>query len=199
MAIYSRTGDDGQTRDAQGRRLSKAHPAIAAVGALDELNAHIGLCLAACEAPKTKPREQTRAPDEVREALADVQGDLFTIGALLASGSSDFPGDLEASSGLARLAERVTRIEGRIDSIQGRLGKLKAFILPAGGELTCRLHLARTVCRRGERDIVVLAATGANVPGEVLRYVNRLSDLLFVLARLAGDEGGEVTWNSQSE
>ena len=181
MRIYTRSGDEGRTTGPGGRRVSKSDAAIRALGCLDELNAHVGLCLAAC------------GPDprgEIRQTLMPLQAELLTGGAMLAA-----PADT-AGCGAGLDAAAVGRLEGRIDSIGAQLGALKAFILPRGSELTCRLHLARTVCRRAERAVVAWADAGNEAPPVVLQYLNRLSDLLFVLARLANHNAGieDVTW-----
>jgi cob(I)alamin adenosyltransferase len=172
--IYTRGGDRGETSLGDGTRVSKSDLRIAAYGAVDELNAQLGLVLAA------------ELADEFRPWLEQVQNDLFDIGADL----SVPPGDERER--LRVRAEQTTRLEGWCDEVNERLQPLKSFVLPGGGEVSARLHVARTVCRRAEREAVVLAES-EEVSAEVLAYLNRLSDLLFILARAsAGDE--EPLW-----
>ncbi len=180
MAIYSRSGDGGRTENGAGNRIDKTHPQIAAVGELDELNAEIGLCLAAAAAG---------ADDAVAGAIQPIQGDLCELSAMLAKVAAT---TLEASC--------VGAVERRIDEAQSKLPPLDKLVLPGGCELACRLHVARGVCRRAERAIVALAASGQAVPETALAYINRLSDLLFVLARLANRNAGcdEQTWGGQA-
>ena len=167
MKIYTRGGDAGDTGLSDGSRVRKDDPRVAAYGDLDELNAVLGLV-----------RAQAGA-GPLDTLLADVQRDLFAIGAQLA--------DPQARAG-ARKAKaavtpaRVERLERAIDDRQSELPPLQAFILPGGSPLGALLHLARTVCRRGERATVTLAHAQPVDP-VILAYLNRLSDLLFVLAR----------------
>ncbi len=181
MKLYTKTGDDGTTGRPGGGRTSKSDPLVAAGGAVEELNAHLGLCLA-----------HASAEDAVRivEALGTVQSDVLAAGALLAAvGTGERPGaSLDASC--------VDRMEREIDEAHASLPALKSFVVPGGAELTCRLHVARTVCRRAERAVVAAADGGADVPAVVLQYLNRLGDLLFVLARLANRAAGaeEEPW-----
>lgn len=176
MALYTRTGDGGETECGDGRRVSKSDPRVAALGEIDELNAQVGLCLSACSASEH---------GEVAEMLRPVQGELCAVSAGLGPG-----GAAEANE------TGVARMEGQIDSICKKLGPLKQLVLPGGCEAACRLHVARAVCRRAERAAVACAEGGGAVPAGVLRYLNRLSDLLFALARLAnrGAKGAEQTW-----
>lgn len=172
MAIYTRTGDDGFTLDPDGQRIGKDDVRIEAGGTVDELNAHIGLCVSAAD---------ETAQAQVRDALAPVRKELFTVGALVASAGSGHPGTIDETA--------VGRMERQIDDVSRRLGQLKHFIIPGGCELACRLHVARTVCRRAECALVAAGRT-TECPTVVLRYVNRLSDLLFALARLANKDAG---------
>jgi cob(I)alamin adenosyltransferase len=180
--VYIKVGDEGFTFRPGGQRVPKSDPAVEAVGTIDELNAHLGLCLAG--AGELAP---------VREAIAPVQSGLLTVGALLAAaGTQERP-----SVNLDETA--VAGMERQIDRMTAKLPELTHFILPAGCELACRLHVARTVCRRAERRAVALAEAGAPVPPEVLRYLNRLSDLLFTAARCADQAAGQadVVWPGQ--
>lgn len=180
--IYTRTGDAGTTRLASGKPVSKADPRVEAYGAVDETNACLGLARVHSVEP---------AFDAM---LARIQNELFDLGADLATPPK--PGEVEGDA--LRVSDaQVTRLEGEIDALNVRLPPLKSFILPAGTPAAAALHLARTVCRRAEREAVRLAEAGEPVSGPAMRYLNRLSDLLFVAARFANDEGrSEVFWKS---
>jgi len=162
--IYTRTGDDGTTGLIGGKRVSKDSPRIEACGSLDELNALLGVV-----------RSHT-LPDRVDRELQLIQNDLFTIGAELAT-----PQGVERIDRHIR-NEDVQRLEERIDSFEEGLKPLKQFILPGGAGAGAILHLARAVARRAERDCVALSRLEKINPG-ILSYLNRLSDLCFVLAR----------------
>ena len=173
--IYTRTGDDGTTGLGDGSRVAKDSARVAAYGTVDELNSAIGVVLA-CE-----------APPNVREVLNQVQHDLFDLG-----------GEL-CIPGMAMVhAADVERLEAALDAFNEALPPLKEFILPGGGIAAAQCHLARTICRRAERRLVTLAR-GESVRAEAMHYLNRLSDLLFVLARvLARASGhGEVLWQHE--
>jgi len=181
MKVYTRTGDDGCTNGPDGRRVGKNDPGVVAVGDVDELNSHLGLCAASAGG--------SDAQVSVVQALAPIQAELFAVGATLAAarGEGPFEALLDDSA--------VGRMEQQIDAAIDRLGQLRHFVIPCGCELACRLHVARTVCRRAERAVAAYADTAA-VPAVVLRYLNRLGDLLFVLARLANRQAGvaETPW-----
>lgn len=169
MKVYTRTGDAGQTGLVGGSRVSKDHPRVVAYGEVDELNAVLGLVRA-------------EAPEAAHDALLrEVQRDLFAIGAQLADPQARI-GERRAKAAVT--AAQVERLEQAIDSHEAGLPPLRAFVLPGGSRLGAWLHLARTVCRRAERSVVALAGQ-ADVDPQVVVYVNRLSDLLFVLARHA--------------
>jgi len=172
--IYTRTGDDGSTGLVDGSRRSKADPRLCVVGSVDETNAALGLAVLS-------------APPEIAAALSRIQNDLFDLGADLAT-----PGEIEGA--LRIIGAQVTRLETEIDAATARLAPLTSFILPAGTPCAAALHLARTICRRAERDAVAAAAAGEALSAPALRYINRLSDLLFVLARLANAEAGDILW-----
>ena len=176
MRIYTRTGDAGQTGLFGGGRVSKDHARVMAYGDVDELNAAIGLVRAT-------------APVELFDAeLTQIQRDLFALGGQLASPE---PAKVEAALTKAALSEtRVTDFERAIDAAESELPALRAFVLPAGTEKSATLHLARTICRRAERSVVTLGRE-ASLPPLFLVYLNRLSDYLFVLARLANQRAGE--------
>lgn len=179
--IYTKTGDDGQTGLFGGGRVEKDHARVEAYGDVDELNAVIG----AARATDMMPR--------VDEILAPVQRDLFSIGALLAT---PHPEKHKEQLEKARLTDkRIAQLEQAIDDCEEELEPLKAFILPGGTAKASALHVARTVCRRAERSVITLQRTDA-VPQIIVVYLNRLSDLLFVLARVANKRAGagEVTW-----
>jgi cob(I)alamin adenosyltransferase len=183
MKIYTKTGDDGTTGLVGGRRVSKCDPLIECYGTVDELNAAIGLAAVG-------------ASLELLEELRRVQADLFVIGSHLAT-----PVESPHRGALPKLEEgMVERLEKGIDATTGKLPGLANFILPGGSELAARLHLARTVCRRAERLVVGLGDGGGGVALLVVRYLNRLSDWLFVEARMANQAAGvrNVEWRARA-
>ena len=181
LKIYTRTGDEGDTGLFGGGRVSKDHPRVEAYGDIDELNAFIGMARSAEMMPR------------IDEVLAPIQRDLFAIGALLATPDLE---KMHEQLAKARISdERIAQMERSIDDGEAELEPLKAFILPGGTPKSAALHVARTVCRRAERAVVRLQRE-VEVPQAVIVYLNRLSDLLFVLARVANRRAGagEVTW-----
>lgn len=178
--IYTRTGDGGNTRLATGEPVRKSSLRVEAYGSVDETNAAVGLA------------RLTAAPD-LDALLSRIQNDLFDLGADLATPETDPPPSWEA---LRITPGQVERLEREIDALNADLSPLTSFILPAGTPTATALHLARTVCRRAERGLVALADTpGEKVSDAAVKYVNRLSDLLFVAARHANDRGaGDVLW-----
>ena len=173
--IYTRTGDDGTTGLGDGSRVAKDSARVSAYGTVDELNSALGMLLA------------HELPDAVRECLTQVQHDLFDLG-----------GEL-CIPGMAMVFDAdVERLESTLDGFNADLPPLKDFILPGGGIAAGTCHLARTICRRAEREVVTLSRHDTVRP-EATRYLNRLSDLLFVLARvLARASGhGEVLWQHE--
>ena len=171
--IYTRTGDAGTTGLADGSRVDKDSARVEALGDVDELNCHVGAIL------------EHDLDGHVREMLTDIQHALFDIG-----GEMAIPGHTAVDS------DYVSRLESGLDGMNADLPPLKEFILPGGGAAAIASHLARTVCRRAERRVVALARDEP-VNDESRRYLNRLSDLLFVLARkLARGERGEVYWKN---
>ena len=181
MRIYTRTGDSGDTGLFGGGRVAKNHPRVEAYGDVDELNAAIGFVRSIEQMPR------------VDEVLVPVQRDLFAIGALLATPDRD---KVRQHLEKARVDdERITQLEHAIDDGDRELEPLKAFIVPGGSPKAAALHVARTICRRAERRVVSLGET-EEIPGVVIIYLNRLSDLLFTLARVANRRAGtgEVTW-----
>jgi len=181
--IYTRTGDGGTTRLATGRTVSKSDPRVETYGGIDETNACIGLA-----------RLHTAADETLDPMLARIQNELFDLGADL---STPARADETAGAVLRILDSQVERLEGEIDELNGVLPPLASFVLPGGSPAAAALHLARTVARRAERDAVRLAESGETVSGPDMRYLNRLSDFLFVAARFANDRGAaEVFWKS---
>jgi cob(I)alamin adenosyltransferase len=174
--IYTRTGDDGTTGLGDGTRVAKDSPRVAAYGTVDELNSAIGMVLAA-----------DGIGEDVRETLTQVQHDLFDLGGELCIPGMALVDDAD-----------VDRLETTLDRFNDGLPPLKEFILPGGGMAAAACHLARTICRRAERELVTLSRN-AQVRAQPQRYLNRLSDLLFVIARvLARDSGhGEVLWQHE--
>jgi cob(I)alamin adenosyltransferase len=180
--IYTRTGDDGTTALGTGERRKKYDLRIAAYGTIDEVNAALGIA-----------RLHTAADPSLDEALSRIQNDLFDVGADLCT-----PGQGKGPGG-ARLTvteNQVTWLEAEIDRLNGELLPLRSFVLPGGSAAAAYLHLGRTVCRRAERLIAELKDDpDESVTGEVLKYVNRLSDFLFVASRYANGKGaGDVLW-----
>ena len=174
--IYTRAGDAGETSLGDGSRVPKTDPRIEAYGTVDELNSLVGLALAG------------ELPDEFRPWLAGVQNDLFDLGADLSVPLED-----DRRERLRVTAEQVERLEELCDSVNEGLEPLKSFVLPGGTEAAARLHVARAVCRRAERLAVALAAAH-DVNPAALAYLNRLSDLLFILARAANAGSPEPLW-----
>jgi cob(I)alamin adenosyltransferase len=221
MKIYTRTGDDGSTGLFGGGRVGKSDPRIECYGTIDELNAAIGLAAAAVdrvtasakadptpnalgeslrEIQSAKADPTNGAPgggvgsasaDVLHASLREIQHELFNIGSHLAT-----PPDSPSADKLPALQDAmISRLEAQMDQADEQLPKLRQFILPAGDETACRLHLARTICRRAERRVVAFAMDRP-VPGIIITYLNRLSDWLFVMARLANLRAGveDVPW-----
>jgi cob(I)alamin adenosyltransferase len=159
--IYTRTGDRGTTGLADGSRVAKDTPRIEAIGAVDELNSALGVLLA------------EKFSDEVRACLTDVQHDLFDLG-----------GELSKPGHAIMTEAQVTRLERLLDRFNADLPPLKDFVLPGGSRAAALAHLARAVCRRAERRVVAMSHKEEDTPPFAVRYLNRLSDLLFVLARV---------------
>jgi cob(I)alamin adenosyltransferase len=177
--IYTKTGDKGDTALGDGARVPKNHPRVAAYGTVDELNSLLGVLLA--EAPD---------PSEAG-LLRTIQNDLFDLGADLCVPEQNNPGQHQ---GLRVRPEQAARLEQAIDRLNANLAPLTSFVLPGGRKGAAWCHLARTVCRRAERDVVTLAQHEA-VNAQIVIYLNRLSDLLFVLARVYNDGGrADVLW-----
>jgi cob(I)alamin adenosyltransferase len=173
MAIYTKTGDHGETSLANGERISKADARIEAYGTVDELNSWIGMLRAGLAAEEA---DMQRVDDQ----LGWLQNKLFNLGAALSLAPGEWVSEAD-----------IRRIEGWIDEMQAEVPKQRAFVLPAGGESVCRCHVCRTICRRAERRMIALGT--AEIP---MQMMNRISDYLFVLSRYIGYRNGEreETW-----
>ena len=182
VKIYTRTGDSGETSLMGAGRVSKDHLRVMAYGDVDETNAAVGLA------------RTTEPTDLADELLTAVQRDLFAIGGALATPEPECVGAVQRAK-VAVAPERIAALEQAIDAADAELPPLTAFVLPGGTAKAATLHVARTVCRRAERTVVHLSHT-EHVPEEVVVYLNRLSDLLFTLARLANHRArvADVTW-----
>jgi cob(I)alamin adenosyltransferase len=179
--IYTRTGDDGTTALGSGRRVAKHALRVECYGTLDETNAAIGLA-----------RLHTRSEPALDAMLARIQNDLFDLGAELC-----YPDESKDARGRLSVSDaQVEQLEGEIDTLNRELQPLRSFVLPGGTQAASFLHLARTISRRAERLMVALAARPNEPVGHAaLRYINRLSDFLFVAARYANDKGqSDVLW-----
>jgi cob(I)alamin adenosyltransferase len=174
--IYTRGGDRGETSLGDGSRVSKLDPRIAAYGAVDELNSQLGVVLALAE-----------LTDELREPLEQIQNDLFDVGADLSVPVAGDDERLRVSQG------QVDKLEGLCDRFNDTLPELKSFVLPGGSAAAARLHVARTVCRRAEL-LALATAAELEIDPLVPVYLNRLSDMLFILARSANAGGEEPLW-----
>ncbi len=171
--IYTRTGDDGTTGLGDGSRTQKDSMRVEAYGTVDELNSAVGVLIAAAE------------DADLNSVLLDVQHDLFDLGGELCMPGTELIGD-----------RHIDRLERELDRLNADLPPLKDFILPGGSVPAAQAHLARTICRRAERRVIALARHEA-VHEPVIRYLNRLSDLMFVIARTIarGSGGGEILWD----
>jgi len=179
--IYTRTGDDGTTGLVDGSRLSKSAPRVRAYGDVDELNSVIGL---------VKLHLENRNLDDM---LSRIQNDLFDLGADLATPLPK-DGDADSEYALRIIDSQVTRLETELDALNADLDPLTSFVLPGGSPPSAYLHLARTICRRAERECVAMTEIDPVTPA-ALTYLNRLSDLLFVAGRWCNDQGqSDVKW-----
>jgi cob(I)alamin adenosyltransferase len=186
--IYTKTGDAGTTGLGDGKRVAKDDPRVEAYGSVDEANAAVGVVVTI--AAQAQPGTATA---RVADLLRRIQHDLFDVGADLCVPieKGEKPGDK-----LRITAEQTKHLEDAIDCYNHELKPLNSFVLPGGSPLAAAMHVARTVCRRAERCVVTLhAAQPERTNAESIKYLNRLSDLLFVLARVANDNGaGDVLW-----
>jgi cob(I)alamin adenosyltransferase len=178
--IYTRTGDAGETALGDGSRVAKHSARVTAYGTVDELNATLGLA-------------RLHAEGGLEESLSLIQNDLFDLGADLCRPNMERDGEAEYEP-LRIVPSQVERLEREIDTMNADLEPLRSFVLPGGSALAAHLHLARTICRRAERDSVALS-TVEGVNESAIRYLNRLSDWLFVASRVANRNGaGDVLW-----
>jgi cob(I)alamin adenosyltransferase len=175
--IYTRGGDAGETSLGDGSRVSKLDPLVVAFGAVDELNSALGLA-------------QVVLGDE---RLSRIQNELFDVGADLSVPYEDGDGKLRVTQ------ELIDRLEAECDAANAPLRELRSFVLPGGSEPAARLHVARAICRRAERDALAAAGAGRPVNPLAIAYLNRLSDLLFVLARAANPPGEGPLWKPGGE
>jgi cob(I)alamin adenosyltransferase len=182
--IYTRTGDKGTTRLATGAPRPKCDLRVEAFGTVDETNACIGLV-----------RLHTQKDKRLDAMLARIQNDLFDLGADLAT--PQVPGKKRGREALRIIGTQVTRLESEIDELNAHLSPLTSFVLPGGSPAAAALHLARTVCRRAERVMVALSRKeGEAIGADAIKFINRLSDLLFVAARFANGAGAkDVLWS----
>lgn len=189
MKIYTRTGDSGDTGLFDGTRVAKSDPRVAAYGEVDELNAWLGLVRA--DLPDSLRLHDGDAKTDVSLMLERIQRDLFALGARLADPARKIAGRVTKA---AVTAEDISRLEGWIDLLESELTPLRRFILAGGCRAGAALHVARTICRRAERAMVSLG--GDAFESDLLIYVNRLSDLLFVMARAVNRRAGaaETEW-----
>lgn len=180
MKVYTKTGDKGETSLVGGQRVSKCCERLESYGTVDELNSHVGMLITFCK------------DERDRQFLLEIQGNLFVVGGYLATDTST----REVRPGNIVTEEMVVAVEHEIDRLQELLPPLRLFILPGGAPSSAQAHVCRTVCRRAEREILRLRATGAQVDDLVLGYVNRLSDYFFVLARKLNqdDNTQDVVW-----
>lgn len=178
--LYTRTGDRGTTSLVGGERIKKNSTRLEAYGTLDELSSSLGVIAADSECAK-----------EVKEQILEIQNELFNLGAYLATAVPD--GEKPACTSLD--AAKIEALESWIDSLDGQTPKIRAFVLPGGSKLAAECHMARTICRRAERAVLALAETEYVDPA-VTRYVNRLSDYLFIAARFQNFMQGvdEIVW-----
>jgi cob(I)alamin adenosyltransferase len=179
--IYTRTGDDGSTGLANGERRAKSDARVEAYGDVDEANSALGVA-----------RLSTASTPDLDAMLERIQNDLFDLGADLSTPPSDKPLGYEP---LRIAMAQVKRLEDEIDALNSRLSPLRSFVLPGGSAASAALHLARAISRRAERRMVALAASGEEVSAPALQFINRLSDFLFVAARVANNDGADdVLW-----
>ena len=189
--IYTRTGDKGTTGLANGDRVAKNHTRIDAYGTVDETNASLGLVLHALELEGPNPEDDI----DLQAMILRIQNDLFDLGADLST--PQIPGAPEPEHPPLRITQQqVTRLETEIDLLNKDLNPLRSFVLPGGSLTAAHLHVARTISRRAERQMVALSEMDSEIVSEqAMQYINRLSDLLFVMSRYFNDKGlSDVLW-----
>lgn len=191
MKIYTKTGDKGQTSLVGGLRVSKTHPRLEGYGTIDELNSHLGVCLALIHQSKTA--KLTKSP--LSKILNKVQHRLFNIGSLLACEDNNILVGLPTVN-----SQDVQWLEQNIDMFTQDLPPLRQFVLPGGSLISAQLHVARTITRRAERHIVSLTEDPPTNPS-IVEYINRLSDFLFVAARWSNwaEDVADITWKRDYE
>lgn len=189
MKIYTKTGDKGETSLVDGQRVSKTHPRVEAYGTVDELNSQIGLCIAEMKSLKSDPELESHSL-----SLEKIQNCLFDMGSHLACEKAETLTHLPPLK-----SENIPWLEGLIDKATEKLPPLKEFILPGGHSVSALLHVGRTICRRAERHVVGLGDTSPSMSYSI-QFLNRLSDYLFVLARLVNftTKTPEVKWKKQN-
>jgi len=188
MKLYTKTGDDGSTGLYGGGRVMKHHPRIEAYGTVDELNSWLGMCVSACG-------QDNSTEVRMRAILIQLQSRLFDLGADLAT-----PTGAATEARVARIGDRhISEAEAFIDEIDGGNEPIREFVLPGGTVLAAHLHVARTVCRRAERLLVSLSGD-QTIGGAPIRYLNRLGDLFFAMARRANSARGvaDVPWRKDA-
>lgn len=187
MSIYTSTGDKGQTSLFNGQRVSKADVRVEAYGTIDELNSEIGVVIAEVQSSKFKVKSYNL---KLKNELIKIQKDLFEIGSTLAK-----PEVSSQKLAVSSLPKRVKNFENSIDEMTDKMPALSNFILPGGGKIGSMLHFARTVARRAERKVVKLAEL-EDVDNNIIMYLNRLSDLLFTMARFVNykEKKKEIVW-----
>lgn len=185
--LYTKTGDKGKTSLVGGQRVPKSCHRLESYGTIDELNSFIGLLMA-----------YLKEGDANLETLKWIQHKLFTVGAYLATDTSE-PMDFEMPSGITDIT--ISRIESEIDRLDASVPPMRLFVLPSGGKATSAAHVCRVVARRAERCIYRVVEEGASIEDGVLVFVNRLSDYFFILARNLAhlESGGEITWDQSCE
>jgi len=196
MRLYTRTGDDGTTGMFGGGRVPKDHPRIEACGNVDELNAAIGLVIAAIDGTGGAAAS-SKGKDAISSILKQLQPRLFDLGADLAT-----PLGTAHEGKTVRIGrDHITQAEQWIDQIDDGNDPMKAFVMPGGTELAARLHLARTICRRAERSMIPLLNADEPMSPDALKFINRVSDLLFAMARLANKHAGvpDVKWEPHTQ
>lgn len=186
--LYTRTGDAGTTSLADGSRALKSSPRIDAYGDIDELSSYLGFLGSSADCPQ-----------EIKDEIKHIQHLLFEIGAYLATPyKTDTSADTVPTNKPEGLDRETVRLEGWIDSLDERTPKIRSFIIPGGTEISSRCHVARTICRRAERRIISLAEIEPVAP-EVIEYINRLSDYLFIMARYLNFLDGveDIAWQKR--
>lgn len=190
VKIYTKTGDKGETSLYGGKRVLKSNPRVEAYGTIDELNSLIGVIVS--QNQRSRPKDDRPMAEKLKIELLEIQKDLLRIGSLLANSVSE---RLNLKQGSTLMQKRVEHFEKLIDELSEDLPELKNFILPGGGEAGSLLHFARSVARKAERKVVALSQK-EKIDGQIIIYFNRLSDLLFTMARFVNYKQNkkEIIW-----